>query len=226
LKKHFFDQAWSSNRRNSYAGTGSAKWRTQQETRATSSSRASLLGSGIAKPEIILEQALLAGLVLHPELLDDFADALEGGFWAVEDHVRLADALLTIDPAASRAEARETLEARLGPEALESVLGQRHVRISPATRGNAADARLCVHDALSRLAARRGADRERREALEDFEEGADEALTWRLAQASRRTHEAARAPRSVDVNEDETAGMSDYLQGLLDKEVWKKRPRK
>jgi DNA primase len=174
----------------------------------------------------MLEQVALAGLALHPELLDDFADALEGGAWAAAEHGLFAEALLGLDPAASREEARDVLVERLGAEALESILGCSHVRISPVTRGDAAAARLCIHDALSRLAARRGADRERREAMEDFEDGADEALTWRLAQAIRRTHETARAPRAVDDNEGETSGMSDYLQGLLDTEVWKKKPRK
>ncbi|MEM7489587.1 MAG: DNA primase [Pseudomonadota bacterium] len=193
---------------------------------ATNSTRTSALASGATTPEAMLEQVILAGLALHPELLDDFADALESGAWTTDAHAAMAELLLRIDPAATRDEARTTLAERLSEATLESVLARRHVRISPVTRGDAAAARLCVHDALSRLAARRGADRERREAMEDFEDGADEALTWRLAQATRRREEAQRAPREAAAEDDDAAGLSDYLQGLLDTEVWKKTKRK
>ncbi|MEM7644541.1 MAG: DNA primase [Pseudomonadota bacterium] len=200
------------------------KW--QPPAVAMASTKSSALASGATSPDIMLEQVTLAGLALHPELLDDFADALESGAWSSDDHAAMATALLGIDPAATRDEARQILLSRLGEDALESVVARRHVRISPVTRGDAAAARLCIHDAISKLAARRGAERERREAMEDFEDGADEALTWRLAQATRRRDEAQRAPRDAADEDQSEAGLSDYLQGLLDTEVWKKGTRK
>jgi DNA primase len=176
----------------------------------------------------MLEQVALAGLAMHPELLDDFADALEEGQWQSDDHVRFAAALLSVDPTATPEDVRSELEARLGEGTVDSILAGRHVRISPVARGDAAVARPCIHDALSKLAARRGAERERREAVEDFEAGGgDEALTWRLGQAARRRDEAMRPQHELAAaDDDDAAGASEYLQGLLDTEVWKKKRRK
>jgi DNA primase len=177
--------------------------------------RASALASGATSPDTMLEQVALAGLALHPELLDDFSDALEEGLWAGDGHAAFAEILLGVDPAAGRDEALERLAARLGPDALDSVLSRRHVRISPVVRGDATAARPCIHDALSKLAARRGADRERREAMEDFQDGADEALTWRLGQATRRRDAVARVPAAVMDDVGEERSHADYYDRLL-----------
>ncbi|MEM8824299.1 MAG: DNA primase [Pseudomonadota bacterium] len=204
--------------------TPGKRW--QPPATAMPSTRSSALASGATSPDTMLEQVALAGMALNPALLDDFAEALETTSWSTDDHAAFAAQLLQIDPTATPGEAQETLRARLGGNALESIIARRHVEISPVSRGDVTAARLCIHDALSKLAARRGADREKREAMEDFEEGADEALTWRLAQATRRREDALRAPREAAEEENEDAGMSDYLQGLLDTEVWKKKTRK
>ncbi|MEM7711175.1 MAG: toprim domain-containing protein, partial [Pseudomonadota bacterium] len=189
--------------------------RWQPPAKAMTSTRASALASGATTPDTMLEQVALAGLTLHPELLDDFSDALEGGSWSTEGHAAFATALLGADPTATRDETRETLHHRLGPESLDSLLAQRHIRISPVTRGDAATARLCIHDALSKLAARRGADRERREAMEDFEDGADEALTWRLAQATRRRDATGRVATDMLDGMGEEASHADFYDSLL-----------
>lgn len=200
------------------------KW-TPPPAPPSTTTKASALASG-ARPDLMLEQVALAGLVLHPALLEDFADALEGDHWSSPDHRRLAASLLAVDPLTDSQSLRATLGDKLGAESLESVLGQSHVRISPVARADLDQARLCVQDALTKLAARWGADREAREAMEDFEDGADEALTWRLAQATRRRHEALRAPRDDTSMSEDSVGMSDYLQGLLDTKVWEKTRRK
>ncbi|MFO6465572.1 DNA primase [Jannaschia sp. KMU-145] len=186
---------------------------------ASTSARSSALASGAA-PDLVLEQVILAGLVLHPDLIETFADRLEALGWS-GPHGSLAAALLRMPPGIDS----DMVQDRLDPETLETLLAQSHVRISPVRRG-AEQARLCVEDAVTRLAARRGADRERREAMEDFDDGADEALTWRLAEAARRHDAAQRARTTDDATGEDAAGMSDYLQGLLDTEVWKKTKKK
>jgi len=60
------------------------------------------------------------------------------------------------------------------------------VQLAPPVRnpGNAEIAALCVAEELAKLAARRGAEREIDEAMQDMEGVADEGLTWRLQQAA------------------------------------------
>ncbi|UWQ20027.1 DNA primase [Jannaschia sp. W003] len=207
-------------------GRGGGAW--QPPALATVAARGSALAQGAADPDRVLEQVALAGLVLHPALLEDFAEALERGHWAGEGHGRIAQALLAVDPVDDPAEARAALErAGCGP-ALEALLALAHVRVSPAARPGAgdADAAACVRDAFARLEARRGVARETLEAIEDFEDGGDEAIVWRLGQALRRRDEATRAPRDEETGGDDAAGMSEFLQGLLDAKVWEKQKRK
>ncbi|MEM9797928.1 MAG: DNA primase [Pseudomonadota bacterium] len=203
-----------------------ATGRWQAPPQATPTARSSALASGAVDPDAVLEQVVLAGLVRHPGLLEDFGPALEAHIWHQDDHARLAAALLEIEPLLDPETVHAQLERHVGAGPLEAVRTARHVQISPALRGDQEDARPCIGDALHRLEARRGADRERDEALEDFEDGADEALTWRLAQAAHRRNAAARSPRERPDDGEDTAGMSDYLQGLLDTRVWEKRKGK
>ncbi|WP_371154742.1 DNA primase [Jannaschia sp. 2305UL9-9] len=196
---------------------------------AATATRASPLAQGTLSPDTLLEQVGLAGLVLHPGLIDDFAEALEGMTWSRDDHERIAGALLRLPDGLDRPGAFEELSRSLGEETLDYLLAQPQIRISPVARPGADQehARPCIHDAFTRLAARRGADRERVEAMEDFADGADEAMTWRLAQATQRK-EAARktAQQNEGTSEDGDAADKDYLQGLLDTRVWEKSRNK
>ena len=193
---------------------------------AHAATRASLLASGGTPPEVVLEQVALAGLSLHPSLLEEFTEALERTEWSLPGHAALAAALLGVDPGADVAQARAQVHASGSGSTLETLLAQRHVAISPAVRAGAEGARGCLRDAFGKLEARACAERERREAMEDFEDGADEALTWRLAEASRRREAAQRAPREESTTTEDSEAMSDYLQGLLDTKIWEKPRQK
>ena len=193
---------------------------------AHAETRASLLASGGLRPETVLEQVALAGLAGHPPLLDEFTEALETTEWSIPDYADLAAALLLVDPAGDVAAVRRQVEASGTVRTLETLMAQRHVANSPAVRADLDGVRACVHDAFAKIGARACAERERREALEDFEGGADEALTWRLAEASRRREATQRAPRAEIGTSENTEALSDYLQGLLDTKVWEKTRRK
>lgn len=196
---------------------------------AASATRASPIAMGTLAPDTVLEQVVLAGLILHPLLIQEFADALEGALWSSDEHGRAANALLQLPDGTDRATTFEQLSMSVGDEALDYLLAQAQVRISPVARPGAdhETARPCVRDALNRLDARRGADRERREALEDFADGADEAMTWRLAQATQRKEAAQKTMRGDDTaSQDDDAADKDYLQGLLDTRVWEKSRNK
>ena len=183
-------------------------------SRATSTARLSDLASGYTTPDVLLEQVILAGLLLQPTLVAEFTDVLERVNWHGGTHAAVAQALLGVDAGAPAEDQRAGLEARIGVETLEMLLAQRHVRISPVTRGDSDAARLCIRDALTRLDTRRGADREAREALEDFEDGADEAMTWRLAEAGKRKSDAQRGGAAPAEDEGETS-FADYYDSLL-----------
>ncbi|UWQ17499.1 DNA primase [Jannaschia sp. M317] len=193
---------------------GRGRW--QPPAGAAEATRASALVRGTLTAEDKLEQVALAGLALHPSLVNDFADALETLTWARTEHQQVATALLRLPDRCDAQVAQEQLLAFLGEDTLETLLAQSHVRISPAARAGAdrETARLCIRDILTRLEARRGADRERREALEDFEEDADEAMTWRLAQATRRKEAAQRARQDSEGTADE-ASHADHYDSLL-----------
>ncbi|MGB3408402.1 MAG: DNA primase [Jannaschia sp.] len=175
---------------------GKGRW--QPPAPAASATRASPIVQGSLSPDAVLEQVALAGIALHPDLIDEFAEALEAMEWSQENHARLAAALLQLPAGRVGASARDDLNQALGDEVLESLLAQPQVRISPVARPGADRdaARPCIRDALTRLDARRGADQERHEAMEDFATGADEAMTWRLAQASLRNEQAQKADRT------------------------------
>ena len=204
--------------------TPGKRW--QPPAQATTTARTSDLAVGKTSPDTLLEQVILAGLALHPSLIGEFSDLLEAGHWTRDEHLWLAQALIALEPQIGAEAARITIDERLGHEALEILLAQRHVRISPLTRTDVDGARMCIRDALARLDARRGADRERREAIEDFEDGADEAMTWRLAQAGRLRDNSQRMARNDDLDGADEVGLSTYLQGLLDTKVWEKAKKK
>ncbi|CUH09047.1 DNA primase [Jannaschia seosinensis] len=208
--------------RNWRPGSGPGRW--QPPAQSTSEGRASALASGALDPDGLLEQVALAGLIRHPSLISDFAGELEYSHWSRDIHGDIAARLLLLPPDA--AEARAPLEDALGAAPLETLFAQNHVRISPAQRPEPEIARPCIRDVFAKLAARRGADRERREAMEDFaEDGADEALTWRLAQAALQRDAALRTARP-ETNDDDSDALSGYLQGLLDTKVWEKKKMK
>ena len=93
------------------------------------------------------------------------------------------------------------IESICGADALEKVRAPAHVRIAPGLRDTASEdvARMSVAEELAKLAARRGAEREIAEAIEDVEGLVDEGMTWRLSQAAE-----ARRNAEASGNEDRT----------------------
>ncbi|WP_299653380.1 DNA primase [uncultured Jannaschia sp.] len=179
------------------------------------SARASALASGALRPDTILEQVILAGLIRHPGLIGVFGDRLEGAEWSAEVHAALGTTLLSQDPGDTSENVQAAIAEKLGAEVLETLMSRGHVRNSPAGRGDAEDTRACISEALGRLEARQGAAREYREAMEDFETSADEAMTWRLAQAGRRRDDAYRVgDLQADARHAERSN-ADYYDSLL-----------
>ena len=169
---------------------------------ARPSTRASVLVAQEDDPARLREAVILAVLLLHPDLFDEFEDRLED--------VEFGGATVAMGRAVLRHRARrDACAAELGPGALETLLSHGHVRLSPAVRrpGDPELARACLEGELLKLAAREGLRREVEDATADLEalagevdDAAGEGMTWRLGQAAAALGEAERAR-----NEDRTA---------------------
>ena len=124
---------------------------------------------------------ILATLVTHPDLIEEFEAELERLECTQPAHETVRRALL-----GASVQSREEIQAKCGAEALEKLFQPRHVRISPGLREGADRdvAAMSVAEELAKLAARRGARSEIEDAARDIQGLADEGLTWRLRQAT------------------------------------------
>ena len=195
--------------------------RGQQPLVAGTTRASELAREGFAAGELH-EAVILVGLAGRPELIEGFVESIEAVEWTGPGHADLAHGLLRLAPDGG---------AHLGEGAsrtLDRLRGRPHLTVLPVARPDAEPeaVRRCVGDAFARLSARRGAERERREALEDFADGGDETLTWRLAQATRRRDEAARVSDAMRGEAGEQGSFASYYDDLLATALAKKGGRK
>lgn len=189
------------------------------------SSRASALAAD--SPEVdhlTLARVLIATLIAHPALIARFESDLEGLDLPDADLRALCVALLrhAHDPDGLLSD----LETRLGA-ALETLRADPHVRSAPPVRKpeDSELALLCVAEGLAKIEARRGAEAEIAEAVEDVEGLADEGLTWRLSQAAEARNRAERSRLDEGEMGEDRAALSRHLQSLIDGEIWRKKNR-
>lgn len=189
--------------------------------------RASLLAARDGQVEEHLREAvILAVLLTHTRLLADFEADLEAQDFADPGHARLRDAILR--HAGGPAEAlREKVEAESGPDALEKLFGQSHIALVPAIRDPQDEdaATQCLAEEFAKLSARRGAEREVFEAMQDIGHLVDEGLTWRLGQAAQARHRADHgsaedrteydtAPSGAKMNREERSAFESLISNI------------
>ena len=140
------------------------------------------------------EAVILAVLVRCPEIAEDFESGIEAMRCQDPGHARLRDLILRHGHAGP-AMLEQRIAETLGEDALENLMSQRHVAITPCIRtpGDPERARLTVAEELAKLEAMRGLDAEIEEAAEDLTGTADEGVTWRLSEAARAADRAVRA---------------------------------
>ena len=140
------------------------------------------------------EAVILAAFALCPQLVGDFETGLEDMACADPDHRLLRDVLLRHAHAGPEV-LREKISAALGEAALENLMSQRHVAITPCVRnpGDIELARMTVAEELAKLKATHGLNAEIAEAVEDLSGVADEGMTWRLSEAARAADQARRS---------------------------------
>lgn len=165
------------------------------ETKASS-----LAAANAAFDEQLKEAVILATLVTHPDLIEEFEAELERLECTQPAHEAVRRALI-----GASAQSRAEIEEKCGADALEKLFQPRHVRISPGMRRDIAKdvAAMSVAEELAKLTARRGAHTEIEDAARDIEGLADEGLTWRLRQASEGLRQAG-ASRQDDRTEYDT----------------------
>ncbi|MBO9396204.1 DNA primase [Shimia sp. R9_1] len=148
-----------------------------------------LAASEGAVEQRVREAVVLAVALMTPEMLDDFEYEIESMDCLDQDNARMRDALMQF---ANTPDPRANIEGYLGPEAVENLLRQPHVAITPAVlrAGDTALARKTLREELNKLKAERGLRQEIAEAEEEAHSLTDETVTWRLGQAAEDSNKA------------------------------------
>jgi DNA primase len=181
--------------------------------------------AGAGAEEHLREAVILATLVANPDIVERFEVALERLDMTSAEHRAIRSAILGNADASNL---RAAVEADLGAPALEKLMALSHVQISAGVlhSGDSEIASMCVAQELAKLAARRGAEKEIADAMQEMGDFADEGITWRLMQAAEARNEAERSQtqdraeyelgdNGAKINKDERTALKELL-GRID----------
>jgi len=163
--------------------------RAQVQAMPSAATRSSALAGAAEMEDQLREAVILAVLVRHGALVAEFEGELEDMHVSTPEAEAVRAALLKTGGAP-----QGEISDLVGTDALEKLLATRHVAIQPGVRSDDAEtARFCLAEEFAKLAARRGAEAEIEEAVRDFDDTADENLTWRVSQVAEARDRAGRA---------------------------------
>jgi len=167
------------------------KWPPPEPARATTKSSLLVTAAGDTH---LREAVILATLICCPEVMETFEGQIERMECQDPDHARLRALILRHAPAGADT-LRAQIEDEMGAAPLEKLLALPHVALAPPVRypGDTELANLTLSEELAKLMAQRGVLAEMHEAAEDMAGLADEAITWRLAQAAEARNKALRS---------------------------------
>ncbi|WP_210092155.1 DNA primase [Ruegeria sp. HKCCSP346] len=200
------------------------KWQPQQT--ATPGARSSFLASSENADIQLREAAILAISILNPKVVVQFEQQLEEMECHNPDYAALRDAVLrhAIDDPDNL---KDHIIASMGPDALENLLTLRHVAVIPCVSkpGDVEKAEMTLAEELAKIKALRGLDAEIAEAAEELSDLADEALTYRLAQAAEERNRTSRsqnedravfdiADNGARINRDEKDAFAAIMSGI------------
>ncbi len=172
------------------------------------------------------ESAILAVAILTPVLVVQFEHQIDEMTCIDPELNAMRDVLLrhAIDDPEN---IRDHIVAALGPEPLENLLALRHVAVIPCVHkpGDVEKAEMTLAEELAKIKALRGLDAEIAEAAEELSELADEALTYRLAQAAEERNRTSRsqnedkavfdvADNGARINRDEKDAFEAIMSGI------------
>ena len=177
-------------------GGGFQPWGSKAPQGPSAGAKSSMLAtaSSLQATDHLREAVILAACISCPDVVEPFESGLESMACQDADHGRLRDLVLRHAP-----EGVEVLRSRiantLGPDALENLMAQRHVAITPCIRkpGDTEMTKMTIAEELAKLSAVRGLKDEVQDAADDLSGEADEGLTWRLAEAAKAADMAQRA---------------------------------
>jgi DNA primase len=177
-------------------GTWGQPWGTKAPQGPSAGAKSSILAASGNEntTEHLCEAVILAAFMTCPEIIEDFETGLEALTCADVVHRTYRDLMLR--HAGQGAEIlHDNIRSTLGPDALEDLLSQSHVRLTPSVRnpGNAEVASIAVSRGLAQLEAVRGLKDEVQDAADDLSGEADEGVTWRLAEAAKAADRAQRS---------------------------------
>lgn len=201
------------------------KWQPEKQT-ATPDARASFLASSENAEIRLREAAILAVSILNPKVVIQFEHQLEEMECLDPEYAALRDAILRHainDPD----NLKDHIVSTLGGDPLENLLGLRHVAVIPCVHrpGDVEKAEMTLAEELAKIKALRGLDAEIAEAEEEMSELADEAVTFRLAQAAEERNRASRsqnedravfdiADNGARINRDEKDAFQAIMSGI------------
>lgn len=164
--------------------------------KAQATTKASVLVSADdAQQQYLREAVILASVVATPAVLDEFEDGL-ANLHCANDDMRFIRDLLLRQAHRGVVDLKPVIEEAMGPEGLDFLMGNPHVRIAPPVMkpGDVEVARLIIAEALRKLGSLAGHQAEVAEAVEVIGDVEDETVTWRLAQAADAMHKAPLMP--------------------------------
>ncbi|MFS4437886.1 DNA primase [Paracoccaceae bacterium GXU_MW_L88] len=198
-------------------------WKPRAPQGASTSARASRLVSG-ASGSGVMEAAILAGCINHPDAALALIDTLEDQPFsdAQTDRIRLALLQALASGLSDRASLISTLQRQLGTDPLEALDAARITRVNRrfSTAVSAHDAQTAIEEALRRLGAQAGLQMEIAEAEADFADHPTESALYRLSAARRALEDALRLPDSGEGTES-TLDFRSGLDRILQKAVKK-----
>jgi DNA primase len=198
----------------------------------TAETRASPLARGPADRSILdrpRESLILAICISRPALAREFESQIESLAFSCRDLELIRDSLLpaahdslhATQPDAFRSE----LSGRLGFDPLNKLAEVPLVRMNPALDATMPDpdaARILALE-LARHMANAGLDQELREARAELMGLADEAVTWRLAEAGAACTRAVRPQQADDSDAADDLELSRKLQEKIDSGAWRRK---
>jgi DNA primase len=175
---------------------GPQQWGARAPQGPSAGAKSSMLAtaSDARATDHLREAVILAACISCPEVIEPFESGLERMVCLDGDHSVLRD--LVLRHYAEGAEVlRDQITRKLGYDALEKLMAQRHVAITPCIRkpGNAEITSMTIAEELAKLVAVRGLHDEVMDAADDLSGEADEGVTWRLAEAVKAADRAHRS---------------------------------
>ena len=191
---------------------------------ATLGTKTSALASDSSNTRSIRETVILAILLSYPELIEEFSYHIEKMDWQNVSYKELIKTLISLSdeqPSNIIDKLNESYQKQI-----LIILNNPHAKISPALRktGQKEIAIKTLKEEFMKLETYAGMQKEIRDAIDDLNSASGESLTWRLNQATKaRTNAEKSTLDDIETAGEDKTAMTDFLQNLIDNEVWVKK---